>query len=90
MPYLYQAQNLSKVLLLCWEKDDNSRIVESVPLQSLSALSDFRIDILGISTDYCIGSCNLHSNMGSAGSQQTSSVLGKARGGSHPVQCLAV
>jgi hypothetical protein len=65
-----RAENVSKVALLYRYKEDVSRDIEGVQLQSLSALFVFRVGIKGILVEDVPVTGNLHSDMGSEGSQQ--------------------
>ncbi len=64
------AENVSKVALLYLYKEDASRDIEGVPLQSPSALFVVRVVIGGILEEDVLVTGNLHSDMGSEGSQQ--------------------
>jgi hypothetical protein len=46
---MYDAENVSKIVSHCLYKEDVSRDIESVPLQSLSASFAFQVGIRGIS-----------------------------------------
>ena len=68
---MYHAENVSKAASLCLYKEDVSRDIEGVPLQSLYASFVFRVDIRGILEEDVLVTGDLHSDMGSGGSQQS-------------------
>ena len=65
-----RAENVSKVALLYLYKEDASRDIEGVPLQSPSASFVVRVDIGDILKEDVLVTGNLHSDMGSEGSEQ--------------------
>ena len=68
---MYHAENVSKAASLCLCKEDVSRDIEGVPLQSLYASFVFGVDIRGILEEDVLVTGDLHSDMGSGGSQQS-------------------
>ena len=68
---MYHSEYVSKAALLCLYEEDVSKDIEGIPLQSHYALFDFRVGMRGILEEDVLVTGDLHSDMGSWGSQQS-------------------